>query len=334
MNCEGKDCGLKEHTKAECAPQVLDDAGRVTRPAGPFHGYMKFSMADRWISGELQRVEAAVAQGFADYRLDNVANAAYSFVWDEYCDWYLEIAKVQIQHGADAEQRATRRTLIRTLETVLRLLHPVAPFITAELWDGVAVVAGRKVVGDRQSIVTAAYPKAQLEKVDPKADEWMQRLKTVAAEIRRLRSEMSLSPGDRVPLLTLGDETFVRSATPVLQALARLADVRVLDGETAFAAATQSTPVAVCGDLRLALHVQIDVAVEQLRLDKEITRLQGEIVKADAKLGNESFVARAPATVVEQERARLADFRQALARLQDQRSRLGTAPPGSTPATP
>ena len=314
MNCEGKDCGLQEHTKAECAP------------GAPFHGYMKFSMADRWISGELQRVQAAVAQGFADYRLDNVANAAYSFVWDEYCDWYLEIAKVQIaeatKSGSEAEQRATRRTLIRTLETVLRLLHPVAPFITAELWDSVAVVAGRKAAGDAQSIVTAAYPKAQLNKVDPAADEWINRLKAVAAEVRRLRSEMSLSPGDRVPLLTLGDETFVRSATPVLQALARLADVRVLDGDAAFTVATQSTPVAVCGDLRLALHVQIDVAVEQLRLDKEIARLQGEIIKADAKLGNDSFVARAPAAVVEQERARLADFRQALSRFQDQRFRL------------
>ena len=325
MNCEGKDSGLQEHSKAECAPAILDDTGRVTHPAGPFHGYMKFSMADRWITGELQRVEAAVAQGFADYRLDNVANAAYSFVWDEYCDWYLEIAKVQIQHGTEAEQRATRRTLIRTLETVLRLLHPVAPFITAELWDTVALVAGRKVAGDDQSIVTATYPKAQLEKIDLAADEWMFRLKTVVSEVRRLRSEMSLSPGDRVPLLTLGDETFVRSATPVLQALARLADVRVLESEAAFAAATQSTPVAVCGELRLALHVQIDIAVEQLRLDKEITRLQGEIVKADAKLGNESFVARAPASVVEQERARRADFKQALDRLQAQRSRLAGA---------
>ena len=313
MNCEGKDCGLKEHTKAECAP------------GAPFHGYMRFSLADRWITGELQRVEAAVAQGFADYRLDNVANAAYSFVWDEYCDWYLEIAKVQIAQGSEAEQRATRRTLIRTLETVLRLLHPVAPFITAELWDTVAPVAGRKAAGSDQSIVTAAFPQAQLEKVDPLADEWVARLKAVAAEVRRLRSEMGLSPGERVPLLTIGDEAFVRSAAPVLQALARLADVKALPDEAAFAEATQSAPVAVCGSLRLALHVQVDMAAEQARLDKEITRLQGEIVKADAKLGNESFVARAPAAVVEQERARLADFRQALARLQDQRSRLAPA---------
>ncbi|MDP3612608.1 MAG: class I tRNA ligase family protein, partial [Rubrivivax sp.] len=313
MNCEGKDCGLKEHSKAECAP------------GGPFHGYMKFSMADRWISGELQRVEAAVTQAFADYRIDNVASALYSFVWDEYCDWYLEIAKVQIAQGTEAEQRATRRTLIRTLETVLRLLHPVAPFITAELWETVAVVAGRKTAGSADSVVTAAYPQAQLEKVDPAADEWMARLKAVAAEVRRLRSEMSLSPGERVPLLTMGDETFVRSATPVLQALARLGEVRPSADEAAFATATQSAPVAVCGSLRLALHVQVDVAAESQRLDKEIARLQGEIVKADAKLSNESFVARAPAAVVDQERARLADFRQALSRLQDQRARLVAA---------
>ncbi len=310
MNCEGKDCGLKEHTKAECAP------------GAPFHGYLQFSLADRWITGELQRVEAAMAQGFADYRLDNVATAAYSFVWDEYCDWYLEIAKVQIAQGSEPQQRATRRTLIRTLETVLRLLHPVAPFITAELWETVAPVAGRKAAGSTDSVVTAAYPQAQLEKVDPAADEWVARLKAVAAEVRRLRSEMSLSPGERVPLLTLGDEAFVQSAAPVLQALARLAEVKALPDEAGFAAATQNAPVAMCGDLRLALHVQVDLAAEQLRLDKEITRLQGEIVKADAKLGNESFVARAKPAVVEQERARLADFRQALARLQDQRSRL------------
>jgi valyl-tRNA synthetase len=311
MNCEGQDCGLKEHTKAECAP------------GQPFHGYMRFSLADRWISGELQRVEAAVAQGFADYRLDNVANAIYSFVWDEYCDWYLEIAKVQIAQakaaGSEAEQRATRRTLIRTLEAVLRLLHPVAPFITAELWDTVAPVAGLK---KTDSIVTARFPEAQLAKVDPAADEWVGRLKAVAGEVRRLRSEMELQPAKPVPLLTLGDAAFVESAAPVLQALARLSEVRVIAGEQAFAEATATAPVAVVGELRLALHVQVDPVAEAARLDKEIGRLQGEITKADAKLGNDSFVARAPAAVVEQERARLADFRQALARLQDQRARL------------
>ena len=313
MNCEGQDCGLKDHTAAECAP------------GQPLHGYLQFSNADRWITGELQRVEHAVAQGYAEYRLDQVANAIYTFAWDEYCDWYIEIAKVQIAHGTPAGQRATRRTLIRVLETLLRLLHPIAPFITAELWETVAVVAQRKAPGAAASIVTAAYPQAQLEKVDAAADAWMARLKAVVAECRRLRSEMGLNPGERVPMLTLGDEGFVDAASPLLKALARLAEVRLLADEAAFAAATQAAPVAMTGDLRLALFVAIDPAVEGARLDKEIARLQGEITKAEAKLGNAGFVARAPAAVVAQEQARLADFRQALDRLRSQRTRLAAS---------
>ncbi len=334
MNCEGQDCGLEEHTKAECAAPVLDASGQVVQPAGPFHGYMKFSLADRWITGELQRVEHAVAQGFADYRLDNVANAIYAFVWDEYCDWYLEIAKVQIAQGAAAQQRdeglaaqrGTRRTLIRTLETVLRLLHPVAPFITAELWDTVAVVAGRKTAGSSDTVATAAYPVAQLKKVDAQADAWVARLKAVLLEVRRLRSEMNLPPSEKVPLLTLGDSQFVAAAAPLLQALARLGEVRMLADEAAFATATRVAPVAVSGELRLALHAEVDLAAEDARLAKEIARLEGEVAKAEAKLSNASFVDRAPAAVVAQERERVAGFRQSLDRLSDQRTRLATSP--------
>jgi valyl-tRNA synthetase len=303
MNCEGHDCGLAEHG----------------------HVHAHFSAADKWITGELQRVEAAVHQGFGEYRLDNVANAIYGFVWDEYCDWYLEIAKVQIQAGGEAEQRATRRTLIRTLETVLRLLHPIAPFISAELWQTVAVVAGRKTADSDATIVTAAYPVAQPDKVDAAADAWMAQLKAVVGTCRNLRSEMGLNPGERVPLLSHGEAAFMAEAAPLLKALARLSELRVIDDEAAFAQATRAAPVAVQGRARLALHVEIDVAAETARLDKEIARLDGEIGKAAAKLGNESFVARAPAAVVAQERARLADFRQALDRLRDQRARLASS---------
>ncbi len=309
MNCEGQDCGLKEHTKAECAP------------GQPFHGYLSFSSADRWITGELQRVEAAVAQGFADYRLDNVANAIYTFVWDEYCDWYIELAKVQIASGTEAQQRATRRTLIRVLETVLRLLHPITPFITAELWERVAPVAGRH-TGQAAGIVTAAYPQAQLDKVDPVADAWVHKLKELAGACRALRSEMSLSPAVRVPLLVCGDNEFVRSASGALAALAKLADVQVFDDEAAFAKASANLPVVVRGATRLALRVEIDVAAERERLGKEIARLESEIAKAEAKLGNESFVARAPAAVVAQERQRIADFTATRDRLRDQATRL------------
>ncbi len=308
MNCEGHDCGLKEHSKAECAP------------GGAFHGYMSFSPADRWITSELQRVEAAVAQGFADYRIDNVANTLYQFVWDEYCDWYIEIAKVQVQGGDESQQRATRRTLIRVLETMLRLLHPIAPFITAELWDTVAPIAGRK---STDSIVTAAYPQAQLERIDANADAWVGKLKGLVSACRTLRSEMSLSPAARVPLNGYGDPAFLREAAPVLKALAKVSEVNVFDDEAAFSAATSQSPVVVQGESRLALHVEIDVAAEKERLNKEITRLQGEIAKASGKLSNESFVARAPAAVVAQEQQRIAEFTAALARLQDQSARLG-----------
>jgi len=314
MNCEGQDCGLKPHTRAECAPGEA------------MHGYLRFSMADRWITGELQRVEDTVAKGFADYRLDNVANAVYAFVWDEYCDWYLEIAKVQLAEaqraGDDASARATRRTLIRTLETVLRLLHPVAPFITAELWDTVSVVAGRREPGASTTITTAPYPEAQLDKIDPAADAWVSRLKAVAGACRVLRSEMNLNPGTRVPLLVQGDAGFIDQAGPVLKALARLSELRPFDDEASFGQAAAMAPVTTAAELRLALHVEIDVAAERERLGKEISRLQGEIAKAEAKLGNAGFVQRAPAAVVEQERQRVAGFSADLSRLQDQQRRL------------
>jgi valyl-tRNA synthetase len=310
MNTQGQDCGLEEHDKSECAPD------------GPFHGYLSFSSADRWITSELQKVEAAVAQGFADYRLDLVAQALYGFVWDEYCDWYLEIAKVQIQNGDPSQQRATRRTLIRVLETVLRLLHPITPFVTEELWQTVAVVAGRKAEGDGALLAHAAYPVAQPDRIDADAIAWMDKLKTLVGACRNLRSEMGLSPAERVPLVVIGDEAFVAQAAPLLKVLAKLAEVQPLADEAAFGAASAAAPVAVVGAARVALKVEIDVEAERLRLDKEVLRLQTEIAKAEAKLGNESFVARAKPAVVEQERARVAEFSATLARVQAQRARL------------
>jgi valyl-tRNA synthetase len=306
MNCEGQDCGLAEHEKAQCAPE----------------GTLNFSAADRWISGELQRVEAAVEKGFADYRLDNVANAIYQFVWDEYCDWYLEIAKVQLQHGDAAQQRATRRTLIRVLETVLRLLHPITPFITAELWERVAPVAGRKDLANAHGIVAAPYPKAQLERIDERADAWVAKLKAMVSATRSLRGEMNLSPAQRVPLNAIGDAQFMAEAAPVLQTLAKLSEVKLLPDEAAFAEAAKQSPVAVVGDARLALFVEIDVEAERSRLDKEIQRLEAEIGKAAAKLSNEGFVARAPAAVVAQEKQRVAEFTATRDRLKDQMRRL------------
>ncbi|PJC12244.1 MAG: valine--tRNA ligase, partial [Comamonadaceae bacterium CG_4_9_14_0_8_um_filter_60_18] len=179
MNCEGQDCGLKEHTAAEC------DVGA---------SYLDFSAADRWIVSLLQQTEAQVAQGFDEYRLDNVASTIYDFVWNEFCDWYLEIAKVQIQQGNDAQKRATRRTLIRTLETILRLAHPVIPFVTETLWQKVAPVAGR----GGASVAIAAYPQAQPERIDQAAIAHVAKLKTLVDACRNLRGEMQVSPATRL----------------------------------------------------------------------------------------------------------------------------------------
>jgi valyl-tRNA synthetase len=307
MNCEGQDCGLKEHGAAECLPG----------------GYLNFSQADRWIVSRLQRVEADVAQGFADYRLDNVANTIYQFVWDEFCDWYLEIAKVQINTGNEAQQRATRRTLIRTLETILRLAHPIIPFITEELWQKVAPVAGRA----GESVSIAAYPVSQPERIDETAEAQVAKLKGLVDACRTLRGELGVSPATRLPMYAMGDTAFMRDNAAVLQGLAKLSEVKVFDDEAAWAAAAQAAPVAVVGSgdavVRLCLFMEIDVAAEKARLSKEAARLEGEIAKANNKLANEAFVAKAPAAVLEQERKRVADFGATLVKVREQLARLG-----------
>jgi valyl-tRNA synthetase len=279
---------------------------------------MKFSQADRWISSQLQLTEDQVAKAFADYRLDNVASAIYEFVWNEYCDWYLEIAKVQIQNGDESQQRATRRTLIRTLEAILRLAHPIIPFITEELWQKVAPVAG---IGG-ESVSIAPYPVAQLNKIDEQAITSVNQLKALIEACRTLRSEMGVSPSTKMPLFALGDAAFVSANNHVIKAMAKLSEVKVFEDEAAWQVAAQSAPVAVVGNIRLCLFIEVDVTAEKARLSKEITRLETEIVKAHGKLGNEAFVAKAPPAVITQERQRLADFEDTLQKVKDQLKRL------------
>jgi valyl-tRNA synthetase len=294
MNTEGQDCGL-----LECSTQGQD--------------YLRFSQPDRWIVSVLQKTEADVAKAFQDYRFDMVAQSIYQFVWDEYCDWYLEFAKVQLQLGTDAEKRATRRTLLRVLETILRLAHPLMPFITEEIWQTVAPMAGRE--GD--TIMLQAYPQAQPNKIDTQAEAWVETLREIVVACRSLRSGMGISPAEKVPLIIAGDASRLSDYTAYMQGLAKLSKVEIVSDLP-----EADAPVALAGEYKLMLQIEIDVAAEKTRLSKEIDRLQAEIAKAQTKLANPSFVDRAPAQVVEQEKTRLLSFSTDLQKLELQLKKL------------
>src|SRR5690606_4969026 len=214
----------------------------------------ELSFADRWIASQLQRLEAEVERGFHEYRFDNIANALYHFVWDEYCDWYLELAKVQIQQGTPAQQLGTRRTLIRVLETVLRLIHPIMPFITEELWQKVSVVAGKRKAEVETSICVQPYPVSNPALIDAEAEAQAAELKAQVEAVRALRGEMNLSPAQRVPLIALGDAQVLTANSPYLAALAKLESVEVVS-----ALPDLGAPVQVVGATQLMLHVEIDV---------------------------------------------------------------------------
>nr|WP_321273687.1 valine--tRNA ligase [Alcaligenes faecalis] len=279
----------------------------------------ELSFADRWIISLLQGLEQDAERGFADYRFDNVANAIYHFVWDEYCDWYLELAKTQIQNGTPEQQLGTRRTLIRVLEVVLRVAHPIIPFITEELWQKVSVVAGKRATNETTSISVQPYPIANPAAIDEQAVAQVAELKAQVDAIRALRGEMNLSPAQRVPLVAQGDAAILSANSPYLASLCKLESVDIVEQLPTDAGA----PVQVVDKTQLMLHVEIDVEAERIRLSKEIERLQGEISKAEGKLGNASFVERAPAAVVEQERLRVAQFGETLAKVKQQFDRLG-----------
>jgi len=293
MNTEGRDCGLDEKLP------------------------VRLSFAERWIVSRLQRVEAEVEQGFAEYRFDNVAAAIYRFVWDEYCDWYVELAKLQLQSQDPEVQRGTRRTLVRVLETALRLAHPIIPFITEELWQKLAPLAGKQ--GD--TIMLAPYPKSQPEKLDEPAERDMAVLKEWTVAARNLRAEAKIAPAEKVLLLRTADPALSDQAAAA-RAICALAHLSGFEKRDPLPDST--APVAVIGAARIMLYKEVDPAAERERLGRESARLESEIGKAQAKLGNASFVERAPAKVVEQERARLAGFQSTLAKLREQLEKLAS----------
>ena len=285
---------------------------------------MPVTEAERWIIARLDATVQEVHAQFANYRFDLVAQAMYEVVWNDLCDWYLELSKPALNGEDHAAANSTRHTLLSVLESTLRLLHPLVPFVTEEIWQNVAPRLGMQGVG--QFIATQPYPKASAESAgasDAVAEiEW---LKSVLSGIRRIRGEMNISPGKVIPLLltagSASDRRRIDKFSAQISFLARSETPRWLAADEAEPAAA----AAIVDQLRLLIPLAglIDLDAERKRIEKEIARVEAEIEKCQVKLGRESFVASAPAPVVEQERKRLTEFTLLLASLREQLAKLG-----------
>ncbi|HBD18827.1 MAG TPA: valine--tRNA ligase [Arenimonas sp.] len=292
MNCEG--------FSASGAPQPRTDA-------------------ERWILDRLQHTLREVEEGYAGYRFDLVSQALYEFAWNEFCDWFLELAKPALTGDDAAAADSTRHTLLFVLESLLRALHPLVPFVTEEIWQAVAPKLG--IAGD--SVSTQPWPSLDETQRNPAAAADIEWLKAAVTQLRSIRSQMNIAPSKAVPLLLqdgeAADRARIERHAPALKFLARVESIEWIAGEAPAAAA------AVLGSLKLLIPLEglIDLGAEKARLDKELKRIAGELAKCEAKLGNQTFVANAPAAVVEQERARLADWANQHAALQAQRAKLG-----------
>ncbi len=292
MNTENQDCGY---------------GATATEPRG-------YSFPDMWIIGRLNQTIEQVTQAYETYRFDLVAETLYSFVWNDYCDWYLELAKVQLQTGCASRQRATRHTLLRVLEAALRLLHPIIPFITEELWQTVAPMCDAKTT---DSIMLARFPEADREQIIQTTFEQMTVLQDLIGAVRNLRGEMGIQPNVKAPL-------FVESADDLADYLKYLPMMTRLTEAQQVAALPESedAPVAVCNGARLMLKVEIDKAAETARLSKEAEKLQKALDKLNAKLSKPGYTEKAPAHLVEKDKADLAELEDKMAKVQNQLAKL------------
>ncbi|OFO29752.1 valine--tRNA ligase [Neisseria sp. HMSC065D04] len=294
MNTENQDCGYGATATA-------------TEPRG-------YSFPDMWIIGRLNQTIEQVTQAYETYRFDLAAETLYSFVWNDYCDWYLELAKVQLQTGCASRQRATRHTLLRVLEAALRLLHPIIPFITEELWQTVAPMCDAKTA---DSIMLARFPEADREQIVQTTFEQMTVLQDLIGAVRNLRGEMGIQPNVKAPL-------FVESADDLADYLKYLPMMTRLTEAQQVAALPESedAPVAVCNGARLMLKVEIDKAAETARLSKEAEKLQKALDKLNAKLSKPGYTEKAPAHLVEKDKADLAELEDKMAKVQNQLAKL------------
>ena len=290
-------------------------------------GDAEFSTADRWIRSRLNQATASMHEHFGNYRLDLAAQTVYEFTWHEFCDWYLELSKPILQsEDATAEQkRGTRQTLIEVLETLLRLLHPLMPFVTDEIWAQVAPRAGI----DGDTVMLQRYPEASSEQQDDNAEAELEWVKNFILGIRQIRGEMDISPGKALPVLLVdssdNDRLFAERNALLLRRVGRVESVRALD-------ATEEPPAsatALLGNMRLLVPLAgiIDKDAEKARINKQRERIATDLARSKGKLGNEKFVNNAPADVVTQEKQRVAEFERQLSQLDEQLERLDTLEP-------
>ncbi|SFU68380.1 valine--tRNA ligase [Halomonas korlensis] len=305
MNAEGEDCGASPEGQG---------------------GEIELSLADRWIVSRLQQTEAQVTRAMEEFRFDHASQALYDFVWNEYCDWYLELSKPVMwdDEASPAAKRGTRRTLVRVLEAILRLAHPMMPFISEEIWQRVAPLAGKATGEGSESIMNQPWPLAEEAKVDAAATRDIEWVKDVIVAVRNIRAEMNLAPGKPLDVLLTkgspGDRERLEANRPFVAKLAKLERIEWLeDPEQAPLSATQ-----LVGEMEVLVPMAdlIDKDAELARLAKEIDKQDRLIGGIEKKLGNESFVAKAPEAVVEKERGKLADFHAARTLLVEQRDKI------------
>ena len=291
MNIEGHDCGANG-------------------------GEVELSVADRWIISRLQQVEKDVNQSLANYRLDLASQAMYEFMWNEYCDWYLELTKpiLNDENSTEAQLRGTRQTIVRVLETTLRLMHPIMPFITEEIWQKVAPLAGI----EGETIMLQAYPEFDESKVDEQAVSEVEWMKTFIMGIRSIRSQMDIAPSKPLTVFidnaSEQDQAFLANNEVFLSRLARLESITLLDGEA------PKSATALVGEMKILIPMAglIDVDAERARLNKEIGKLEKEVARVNGKLSNEKFVSNAPEAVIAKEKEKQAQYESALSNLKDQ----------------
>jgi valyl-tRNA synthetase len=312
MNTEEQDNGLSE---APCA----------------------YTQVDRWIISRLHQVTATTSNAIDNYRFDLAAQAIYEFTWNEYCDWYLELAKISLQSDDAALQRGTRKTLLTVLETLLRLTHPLMPFITEEIWQRVAPLAGiiarDGVYAANQSgtgathaytIMLQPYPIANEDRVDTNAVAEINWVMSFILGVRRIRGEMNIAPGKPLPVLlqngSATDQSYLTNNTVYLQKLGRLESITWLNSDDT----TPESAIALVGEMKILIPMAglIDKAAELARLEKEIQKIKNDLPRVEGKLSNPAFIDKAPVDVIDKEKAKLADLHSMLNNLEQQQARI------------